>query len=174
MWDWSASPEIVYTLTSIYDLSNASTPHFHRLGEPCHGDSQYLYMPLANGWDCYKHETYDRIDDWFRSPCACREPEAMPVRRAVLFGVAMGVVGYLITALLGAYWEGARQFKGSADHLRFDTNVRMMACGLLYVAQQVLLLVPHHLHVGTHGIVFICSSPVHTLQVLPLLVLFTL
>ena len=80
----SSSPDVVYHLTWAYSLNNVSSPHFHRLGKECSGESQYLYMPLANGWDCYKHETFDRIDGWQTAA------DAPATSRGVLSGTRPG------------------------------------------------------------------------------------
>mmetsp|Transcript_30913 Transcript_30913/g.96820 ORF Transcript_30913/g.96820 Transcript_30913/m.96820 type:complete len:623 (+) Transcript_30913:277-2145(+) len=132
----SSSPDVVYHLTWAYSLNNVSSPHFHRLGEECSGESQYLYMPLANGWDCYKHETFDRIDGWFRSPCTCNEPQPERLRQAALFGVGAGLAAFLVNFALGGLLHGKTRRRSS-----------MIACALLFLAQQIfLLLVLYHLH----------------------------
>lgn len=132
----SSSPDVAYHLTSAYSLNNVSSPHFHRLGKECSGESQYLYMPLANGWDCYKHETFDRIDGWFRSPCTCNEPQPERLPQAALFGVGAGLAAFLVNFALGGLLHGKTRRRSS-----------MIACALLFVAQQLfLLLVLYHLH----------------------------
>lgn len=65
----------------------------------------FVYLPIAAGWACYKGESPEEVDGYFRSACVCQDPPELRVASALESGVILAAVVLTLAIAIGILWD---------------------------------------------------------------------